>query len=250
MFCSRDTAVALEARTDFLWYQRFNLGANIVTPGVNDIEWLLNAIGLPADLSGKTVLDIGTTNGGAAFGAERRQARSVTAVDVYDDEVYGFKFIREALGSRARFVQGTIYTLPDQLLEQFDCVLFLGIIYHLRHPLLALDNLRRLTKGTAWIESAVADGIVAGGGDQPQTYFLRTTGEAAGVGNFDRSNWFIPTTRCLTDWCHSSGLEPVRVETWGSGWQTRTMIEARPVRPEYLGTSYERPLKAMLAPEE
>jgi len=250
MFCSRDTAVALAARTDFLWHQRFNLGANVVTPGVNDIEWLLNAIGLPADLSGKTVLDIGTTNGGGAFGAERRQAQAVTAVDVYDDKVYGFGSIREALGSRTKFVQGTIYTLPEQLGEQFDFVLFLGVVYHLRHPLLALDNLRRLTKGTVWIESAVADGVVAGGGDQPQACFLRTTGEAAGVGHFDRSNWFIPTTRCLVDWCQSSGLEPLRVQTWGSGWQTRSVVEARPVRPEYLATSYERPLRAMLAPED
>ena len=250
MFCSRDTAIALAARTDFLWHQRFNLGAHIVTPGVNDIEWLLDTIGLPADLSGKSVLDIGTTNGGGAFSAERRGAQAVTAVDVYDDKVYGFKFIREALASNVTFSQGTIYTLPDQLRERFDIVLFLGVIYHLRHPLLALDNVRRLTKGTAWIESAVADGLVEGGKDQPQTYFLRTTGEAAGVGHFDRTNWFIPTTRCLVDWCQSSGLEPVRVHSWGSGWQARAMVEAKPVRPEYLVKSYERPIKAMLVPED
>ena len=127
------------------------------TPGTNDVGFLCATAGMPAQLDGESVLDIGTTNGGVAFELERRGAGRVVAVDILDANTFGFNAIRDLLGSRATHVQASIYELPELLQEQFDIVLFLGVLYHLRHPLLALDNVRRLTRHWAYIESAICD---------------------------------------------------------------------------------------------
>ena len=39
----------------------------------------------------------------------------------------------------------------------FDYVLFFGVLYHLRHPLLGLENVCAVTRGVAFIESYVID---------------------------------------------------------------------------------------------
>jgi hypothetical protein len=80
----------LAARTDFLWHQRFELAPDIFSPGANDVDWLLHTAGVPDDLSGASVLDIGTTNGGAAFTLERRGATRVLATDIVDPMHFGF----------------------------------------------------------------------------------------------------------------------------------------------------------------
>src|SRR3954451_16198119 len=76
---SDDVARQLATRTDFVWHQRWPLTDSVDTPGTNDIEWLMNRAGVPARLDVLSVLDIGTTNGGAAFLAERRGASRIVA---------------------------------------------------------------------------------------------------------------------------------------------------------------------------
>ena len=70
-------AAAFIASAGFVWHQRFDLAPGVATPGVSSVEFLLNRAGVPADLTGLSVLDVGTTNGGCAFEAERRGARRV-----------------------------------------------------------------------------------------------------------------------------------------------------------------------------
>lgn len=234
-------AANLAARTDFTWHQRFELIPGVYTPGVSDVEFLLNAAGVSERLDDATVLDIGTTNGGAAFACESRGAKRVVAVDIYDEHWFGFAAIKEALGSRAEHVQASVYELPELLREQFDLVLFWGVLYHLRHPLLAIDSVRRLTRGAASIETAVCDHELPRDRDLAVARFYRRD-ELAG----DGSNWFSPTVAALTDWCLSSGLEPTRVSVWPETAPARAMLVASPTDgdPEYMTLSYERPLKA------
>lgn len=210
-------------------------------PGVNSIPSLWEIAGIPNDLTGKTVLDIGTTNGASAFMAERRGAERVVAVDILDQDHFGFRTLKEAFGSKAEFLQASIYELPQILREQFDIVLFWGVLYHLRHPILALDNLRSLTRGTVYIETAVADHELATDASRALVRYYRLDE----LGN-DASNWFAPTTRCLVDWCRSSGLTPVKVDSWPTEAPTRAHVVAQVTEgnPEYLGVSYEHPLRA------
>src|SRR5262249_26852409 len=139
------TALDFIAASNFIWHQRFALAPQVYAPGANDVEWLWRRGNLPPDLAGATVLDVGTTNGGFAFEAERRGAAKVVAVDIVDPNLFGFDELKATLRSRVEFIRCSIYELPSRLQTAFDVVIFFGVLYHLRHPLLALDSVRTLT---------------------------------------------------------------------------------------------------------
>ena len=225
----------IEAST-FVWHQKFDLAPGVTTPGVSEVRFLDSLTGLGPDCSGLRILDVGTTNGGLAFDLARRGAE-VTAVDIASDTHFGFAAIRELLDAPVRFVHGSVYQLPELVDGTFDVVVAQGLLYHLRHPLLALDQLRAVTGGTLVVETAVADAEV---GDVPGTlrYFRRD--ELAG----DPSNWFAPTTSTLVDMVESSGFRVVETRSWPEDAPTRASVRAErtPGRPEFAHISYERPL--------
>ncbi len=97
---------------------------------------------LPANLEGKSVLDIGCNGGFYSIEMKRRGAATVLGVDHDPDYLRQARFAAEVLGLDIRFEQLSVYELPN-LRERFDLVLFMGVFYHLRHPLLALDIIRQ-----------------------------------------------------------------------------------------------------------
>jgi SAM-dependent methyltransferase len=240
---TRQTASELATRTDFVWHQRFELADGIYTPGVSDIEFMLEAAAVPQRLNGMSVLDIGTTNGGAAFVCERRGASRVVAVDIADEDWFGFAAMREFLGSSAQHVRGSIYELPTLLDEQFDVVLFWGVLYHLRHPLLALDNVRRLARGAVSVETAVADDLLGENLAEPVARYFRGAEYAQ-----DSTIWFVPNIATLTDWCRSCGLEPTGVRSWPDPHPSRAMVTALAADPEWPSLCYEEPLTCSMPP--
>src|SRR5512132_2958721 len=195
---SREDARELIASSDFVWHQRFELEDGIYTPGTHDIEWLMDAAGVPRDLSRRAVLDVGTSNGGAAFGAERRGAERVVALDIYPPAWFGFDRLARFLDSGVEYVQGTVYELPRLVEGRFDEIFFLGVLYHLRHPLLALDALRAVARDAAcvYVETAVADAELREQGPASLARFYRFDE----LGN-DASNWFVPSVMTLEEWC-------------------------------------------------
>jgi tRNA (mo5U34)-methyltransferase len=244
LLVSAEAARDFLAKADFVWHQRFELAPGVSTPGDRDIEFVLEAAELPDDLTGKSVLDVGTANGGAAFRAEQRGASRVVAVDIYPPTWFGFAALRDFLGSRVEYVQGTVYELQAVLGgEKFDFVVFFGVLYHLRHPLLGLDEVRAVLSetGTASIETAVCDDEVGELSPHPMARFYRRD-ELAG----DTSNWFAPTVACLEDWCASAGLLPRRTHVWGAGQTKRALVIAgrSAGEPEFLQLSSEVPLEA------
>jgi tRNA (mo5U34)-methyltransferase len=226
-----------------VWHQRFPIAEGVLAPGVSDIEWLADISGLPADLTGLSVLDVGTTNGGASFLAESRGASSVTATDILPPAFYGFAQLAELFGSNARFVQSSIYELPEALGgETFDVVIFWGVLYHLRHPLLGLDCVRRLTHGEVYIESAVCDYDMPSMSDRPA---VRCDIDPAGIG--DETNWFAPNVCAMRAWVEKAGFEIEEVRSWPNP-AGRAHIRARasqhPPRYLVLGNAFERPMRA------
>jgi tRNA (mo5U34)-methyltransferase len=141
----------------FYWHQRFELAPGFYTPGANDIAFLLGAAQLPDSIDGASVLDIGATNGGLAFELERLGAGRIVAVDIYSADWFGFEQLKKLLNSEVEYLRASVYELPSKLNEQFDIVAFCGVLYHLRHPLLALDAVRTLTRGRTLIETAIRD---------------------------------------------------------------------------------------------
>jgi tRNA (mo5U34)-methyltransferase len=222
------------------WHQRFRLGGDVYTPGQNDVEALMVDAGFPADLTGKSVLDIGTANGAVAFEAERRGARRVVATDLASQAVFGLDELRDFLQSQVEFREVSVYELSSAFDEQFDVVIFWGVLYHLRHPLLGLDNVRALTRELLLLETAVADDeLDPDVRELPLARFYRSD-ELSG----DPSNWFTPTIAAVLDWCSSAGLDPELVGAWPPDSPMRCAVVARPVAgdPEYVRVSYERPL--------
>lgn len=240
-----DAARAFIDSATFTWHQRFELAPGIWTPGVSSVPWLCHAAGLPQQLSGVTVLDIGATNAGTAFELERRGAERVVAVDIFDPDWFGVGALKEFLNSNIEFVKASVYELGERFPEPFDLVIFWGVLYHLRHPLLALDNLRAVTRGEASIETAVCDG------ELPRSQRGRSLARFYRRGELaeDPSNWFSPTVTALEDWCMSAGFEIERLGAWPARRPSRAMLRVRPVDgpPEYEQISYERPLRSSLS---
>src|SRR5262245_38732435 len=92
------------AQSPTFWWQRFELAPGVWTPGNDHLRTLLAESAVPADLAGKSVLDIGTANGAVCFEMERRGASRIVGVDIESGTDFGFERTRDFLESRAEFV--------------------------------------------------------------------------------------------------------------------------------------------------
>lgn len=133
------------------WWHEIEVAPGIVTPGDDSNRMklpILEELGLPRDLSGKRALDIGTSDGYFAFELERRGA-AVTAIDFVPETYSGFATARKILGSNVDYRMDNVYNLSPETYGQFDVVFFLGVLYHLRKPLAALDAIRSVMRDGA-----------------------------------------------------------------------------------------------------
>jgi tRNA (mo5U34)-methyltransferase len=131
------------------WFQRIEVLPGYFAPGWdNPVESKLPYYGLPDDLTGMRVLDIGCAEGFFSFEAERRGAREVIGIDSFSDSVRRFNIVKEARQSSATAFLMNVYDLEPKRLGTFDLVLFYGVFYHLKHPQLALERIRSVCTGT------------------------------------------------------------------------------------------------------
>ena len=190
---------------DGSWWHSIDLGGGLVTPGVHSLSELQNlyhSLELPEDLSGKTLLDIGCWDGFYTFETERHGAQ-VTAVDCWRPG--NFFAAHEALNSTAGFHELSVYNIAKEKTGAYDIVLFLGVLYHLRHPLLALERVCEVTRDFAIIESHIIDKMRAG--DEPAMEFYEFD-ELGGM--YD--NWWAPNVECLAQMTRSAE-NPLAVRT-------------------------------------
>jgi tRNA (mo5U34)-methyltransferase len=138
------------------WYHRIALKPGLVTPGINDSQAVLELLELPQHCSGARVLDIGARDGFFSFELERRGAE-VLAIDYMPPDRTGFMVAKEILGSNVTYKVANVYDLDPGDYGTFDIVLFLGVLYHLRNPMLALDKIWQICRGRLWVESQVID---------------------------------------------------------------------------------------------
>jgi tRNA (mo5U34)-methyltransferase len=130
------------------WWHELELAPGIVTPGDDSNRMklpILDELGLPKRLDGLRVLDIGCSDGFFSFEMERRGAE-VVAIDFVPETYTGFATARRILGSAVEYRMDNVYNLNPEAYGQFDVVLFLGVLYHLRKPLAGLDAIRAVTK--------------------------------------------------------------------------------------------------------
>lgn len=213
------------------WLHSIELEPGFVTPGIVPLAHLskmTDDLGLPQDMSGLTVLDVGARDGFFSFEAEKRGAR-VIAVDIQSIDTIGLRVARDILQSRVEFVQSNVYDLTLEKIggEPVDVIFFLGVMYHLRHPLLAIDNLWNLLKpnGTIYVETAyldeyfVVDDAVYTSLESIHPILSRTAllqyypNDELNPGDF--SNWFSPNQKALEEILRSAGFEPQLLSKWG-----------------------------------
>jgi len=138
------------------WFQKVELFPGYSSPGWDDpAESKLPYYGLPDDLSGMRVLDIGCAEGFFSFEAERRGAREVIGIDSFSDSVRRFNIVKEARQSNATAFLMNVYDLEPDRLGTFDLVLFYGVFYHLKHPQHALERIRSICSGTMLFQTHV-----------------------------------------------------------------------------------------------
>jgi len=106
-----------------------------------NVKWKRFAHAIPEDLTGKSVLDIGCNGGFYSLEMKRRGAERVLGIDFDDRYLDQARFAAEVKGADIEFRKLSVYDLA-QLGERFDVVLFMGVLYHLRHPLHQRDPQR------------------------------------------------------------------------------------------------------------
>jgi len=143
------------------WYHTIDLGSGVTTNGVDDSPQRLARAQLPASLEGLSVLDIGAWDGFFSFECERRGASRVVAADYYSwhgsgwGTKAGFTLAREVLGSGVEDIDIDVMDLTPERLGTFDVVLFLGVLYHMRHPFLALERVASVARDRLILETVV-----------------------------------------------------------------------------------------------
>lgn len=189
------------------WFHSIDLGNGIVTPGIDRSAKRLHSLELPPRLDGQSVLDIGTWNGFYAFAAEQRGASRVLATDsaVWREPGFGsagFELARRVLGSEVEGREIDVMDHSPETVGEFDVVFFLGVLYHLRHPLLALEKVASVTKKQLILETQV-DML---GCRRPVMAFYPSD-ELKG----DASNWWGPNIAATSAMLREVGFSEVKL---------------------------------------
>ena len=217
------TQSEIQARVDALgpWFHDMEIGGVRTAPNhfLGDYpgrKWRKFAGALPADLRGKTVLDIGCNAGFYSIEMKRRGADRVVGVDFDERYLAQARFAAEVAEAEIEFRQLSVYDVAD-LGESFDLVIFMGVFYHLRHPLLALDLIRKhvakdmllfqsmqrgstevpeLADNYPFTETALFDDP-----RYPRLHFIEKRYSD------DPTNWFVPNAAAVEGMLRSSGFE-------------------------------------------
>jgi glycosyltransferase involved in cell wall biosynthesis/SAM-dependent methyltransferase len=209
------------------WYHKIELPGGVVTPG----GWPTHPdrFSIPADLTGKRVLDVGAWDGYWTFEALKRGAKQVVAIDDFSDYLgrlqerdrsawETFDLCRDAWGyssERCQRLELSVYDVSEAILGRFDVIFCFGTLYHLRHPLLALDKLAAICDREIYVESSILDdfspyrgGLGRGYPGKQVVMEFYPTDEL----HQNSTNFWSPTLACLKSLVQAAGFETV--EAW------------------------------------
>ncbi len=223
MDASRMPQAELSRRIEVLgpWFQNMRIGGVETAPDhfLGDypaFKWKGFQHVIPEDLAGRSVLDVGCNAGFYTLEMKRRNADRVVGIDTDPHYLAQAKFAAEQSGLDIEFRQMSVYEVP-KLKERFDLVLFMGVLYHLRHPLLALDLLWEHAVGNEMLFQCLQRGDeripelsenydfseweIFDRPDYPKLFFVEQRYAS------DPTNWFIPNTAAMEAMLRSSGFE-------------------------------------------
>lgn len=213
-------ALARRVRELGPWFHNLDLGGVLTAPdhALGDypqLKWRRFEHALPGDLCGKTVLDIGCNAGFYSLEMKRRGAARVVGIDSDPRYLAQAQLAAEFYELEIELRQMSVYDVAT-LGERYDIVLFMGVLYHLRHPLRALDLLHEFVVGELLVFQSMlrgADQIPAVEPDYrfhdntpfldagfPAMYFIENSYSG------DPSNWWIPNQACAEAMLRSAGF--------------------------------------------
>jgi tRNA (mo5U34)-methyltransferase len=205
------------------WFHNMELGGIETAPNhfLGDypaVKWRAFADAIPNNLAGKAVLDIGCNGGFYSIEMKRRGASRVLGIDREEFYLAQARLAAEVKDLDIEFRNLSVYDV-GALCETFDIVLFMGVLYHLRHPLLALDLIREHVLGETLVFQSMLRGSASLQAVQenyefweydpfdrpefPRLYFIEHSYAD------DPSNWWIPNRACAEALLRSAGLEIV-----------------------------------------
>lgn len=222
----------LERRVSELgeWFHNLDLNGVSTAPDhflgdFPNVKWKHIAPAIPQDLSGATVLDIGCNGGFYSIEVKRRGAARVVGIDVDDRYLNQARFAAETLGLEIEFEKRSVYDV-DSLTSKFDYVFFMGVLYHLRYPLYALDKVVQKVGGKLVFQTMIRgseevrdwesdyhfwDKKIFNDPRFPSMYFIEHR-----YAN-DPTNWWVPNRAAAEAMLRSSGMKIVdhpESETW------------------------------------
>lgn len=210
------------------WGQSIPLGHGIITPGkVMDNLLTVKRLQLPDNLRGKRVLDIGAWDGFYSFECERRGASDVVAIDNLcrmqkpDEKQYdelgskGFLVAKEILKSRVKYFDMDVYNISPEKIGLFDVVLFLGVLYHLKYPLLALEKITGVCKDLLIVETAFLRTIIG----EPILQYVE--GDSY---NQDPTNWHIPNILAMKGMLRDVGFKKIEI-VWKTPLRWKVLLK-------------------------
>ena len=218
-FLSREE---IRRRVDALgpWFHNLDLQGVSTAPShflgdYPQVKWRRFAGVIPDNLQGRTVLDIGCNAGFYAMEMKRRGADRVLGLDTDEEYLAQARFAADVSGFKIEFRKMSAYDV-GQLGEKFDLVIFMGVLYHLRHPLLALDLIQEhVARDLLLFQSMLR------GSNQVETverdYDFWTTSQFDNPGypkmHFiehkyadDPTNWWAPNRACVEAMLRSAGF--------------------------------------------
>lgn len=202
------TTAVEESLETLPWFHQIPLPGGRITPGKDESARKLEFLRLPADLSGKSVLDIGCWDGFFSFTCEQRGAARVLATDsfAWSDQCWGdrrcIELAHRELGSKVEILEASPDQLTPERVGQFDLVLYLGVLYHVKNPLLEIEHVSRLVKGQLVLETLVDNLHIK----EPSAAFY-VTDECNG----DPTNWWGPNLACVKGMLKTAGFTRVEV---------------------------------------
>lgn len=207
------------------WRHQIPLPNGEITPGFIDTNQEWQRLKVTDDLLGKHVLDIGCSDGYYSYRSESEGAERIMAIDDMSSllwkESNGFQIVHEILSSTVNFKSKSVYDLSVEVDGRFDVVFFLNVLYHLQHPMLALEKIRAVMNPGAimYYKSYFSTNIEFQFwgrpfrfqlGKQPLAQFYPKN-ELAG----DYTNWWGPNIPAHRAMLESSGFE-IAEETFRS----------------------------------
>jgi tRNA (mo5U34)-methyltransferase len=179
-------------------------------------KWQRFADAIPQDLTGRTVLDIGCNGGFYSLEMKRRGAERVLGIDFDDDYLAQARFAAEVSGFEIEFRKLSVYDVAA-LGERFDVVLFMGVLYHLRHPLLALDLIHEYVARDLMVFQSMQRGSrEASEPAENYDFWVTEHFDAPGYPKMhfiehsyanDPTNWWAPNRACVEAMLRSAGFE-------------------------------------------